>query len=81
LGWCHCRNSYLNAGLTRERVVGSITITELVSIESYGGNPDIVATREEIQRVALEIKLCAETLNGWNPLESLWSDPLHQIQF
>jgi hypothetical protein len=52
-----------------------------VSIESYGGNPDIVATREEIQRVALEIKLCAETLNDWNPLESLWSDPLHQIQY
>jgi hypothetical protein len=52
-----------------------------VSIESYGGNPDIVATREEIQRVALEIKLCAETLNAWNPLESLWSDPLHQIQY
>jgi hypothetical protein len=52
-----------------------------VSIESYGGNPDIVATREEIQRVALEIKLCAETLNAWNPFESLWSDPLQQIQF
>lgn len=52
-----------------------------MSIESYGGNPDIVATREEIQRVALEIKLCAETLNAWNPLESLWSDPLHQVQY
>jgi hypothetical protein len=52
-----------------------------VSIESYGGNPDIVATREEIQRVALEIKLCSETLNAWDPLESLWSDPLHQIQY
>jgi len=52
-----------------------------VSIESYGGNPDIVATREEIQRVALEIKLCAETLNAWNPLEALWSDPFHQIQY
>jgi hypothetical protein len=52
-----------------------------VSIESYGGNPDIVATREEIQRVALEIKLCAETLNSWGPLETLWSDPLHQIQY
>ena len=52
-----------------------------MSIESYGGNPDIVATREEIQRVALEIKLCAEILIAWNPLESLWSDPLHQIQY
>jgi hypothetical protein len=52
-----------------------------VSIESYGGNPDLVATCEEIQRVAIEIKLCAETLNAWNPLESLWSDPLHQIQY
>ena len=52
-----------------------------MSIESYGGNPDIVATREEIQRVALEIKFCAETLNAWNPLESVWSDPIHQIQY
>ena len=52
-----------------------------MSIESYGGNPDIVATHEEIQRVALEIKLCVETLNDWNPLESLWSDPLQQIQY
>lgn len=52
-----------------------------MSIESYGGNPDIVATREEIQRVALEIKLCAESLNAWNPLDTLWSDPLHQIQY
>ena len=52
-----------------------------MSIESYGGNPDIVATREEIERVAFEIKLCAETLTAWNPLETLWSDPLHQIQF
>ena len=52
-----------------------------MSIESYGGNPDIVATRDEIARVAFEIKLCAETLNAWNPLDSLWSDPIHQIQF
>lgn len=52
-----------------------------MSIESYGGNPDIIATREEIQRVAFELKLCAETLNAWDPLETLWSDPLHQIQF
>ena len=52
-----------------------------MSIESYGGNPDIVATHEEIQRVAFEIKLCVETLNDWNPLEFLWSDPLQQIQY
>ncbi len=52
-----------------------------MSIESYGGNPDIVATREEIQRVAFEIKLCSETLSSWDPTQTLWSDPIQQIQF
>jgi hypothetical protein len=52
-----------------------------VSIESYGGNPDIVATREEIERVAFEIKLCSEALSAWGPIETLLSDPLKQIQF
>ena len=52
-----------------------------MSIESYGGNPDIVATREEIARVAFEIKLCAEALSSWGPIETLLSDPLKQIQF
>ena len=52
-----------------------------MSIESYGGNPDIVATREEIERVAFEIKLCSEALSAWGPIETLLSDPLKQIQF
>ena len=52
-----------------------------MSIESYGGNPDIVATREEITRVAFELRLCADALSHWDPMETLWSDPLHQIQF
>ncbi len=52
-----------------------------MSIESYGGNPDIVATREEIARVAFEIKLCSEALSSWGPIETLLSDPLKQIQF
>ena len=52
-----------------------------MSIESYGGNPDIVATREEIARVAFEIKLCSEALSSWAPIETLLSDPLKQIQF
>jgi hypothetical protein len=52
-----------------------------VSIESYGGNPDIVAAREEIARVAFEIKLCAEALSSWGSIETLLSDPLKQIQF
>jgi hypothetical protein len=52
-----------------------------VSIESYGGNPDIVTTREEIVRVAFEIKLCSEALSSWGPIETLLSDPLKQIQF
>ncbi|CAB4635711.1 unannotated protein [freshwater metagenome] len=52
-----------------------------MSIESYGGNPDIVAAREEIQRVAFEIKLCAEELTAWPALETLLSDPIHQLKF
>jgi hypothetical protein len=52
-----------------------------VSIESYGGNPELIATREEINRVAFEIKLCSEALSAWNPIESVLSDPLKQIQF
>ena len=54
---------------------------ELVTIDSYGGNPDIVATREEIQRVANEIKLAAEELTAFGTLESLLSEPLHQLQY
>ena len=52
-----------------------------MSLDSYGGNPDIVATREEIERVAFEIKLCAEALTAWPALEILLSDPIHQLQF
>ena len=52
-----------------------------MSLDSYGGNPDIVATREEIERVAFEIRLCAEELTAWPVLEMLLVDPLHQLQF
>lgn len=52
-----------------------------MTIDSYGGDPDIVATREEIHRVAFEIKLAAEQLAAYGPLESLLSDPLHQLQY
>jgi hypothetical protein len=52
-----------------------------VTIDSYGGNPDIVATREEIHRVAFEIKLAAQELSAFGLLESLLSDPLHQLQY
>jgi hypothetical protein len=52
-----------------------------VSIESYGGNPELIATREEINRVAFEIKLCSEALSLWGPIETVLSDPLKQIQF
>jgi hypothetical protein len=52
-----------------------------VSIDSYGGNPDIVATREEIQRVAFEIKLAAEQLAAFNSIESLLLNPLRQLQY
>ena len=52
-----------------------------MTIDSYGGNPDIVATREEIHRVAFEIKLAAEELSAFGSIESLLSDPLHQLQY
>jgi hypothetical protein len=52
-----------------------------VTIDSYGGNPDIVATREEIHRVAFEIKLAAEQLAAFSSIESLLSDPLRQLQY
>jgi hypothetical protein len=52
-----------------------------VTIDSYGGNPDIVATREEIQRVAFEIKLAAEQLAAFNSIESLLLNPLRQLQY
>jgi hypothetical protein len=52
-----------------------------VTIDSYGGNPDIVATREEIHRVAYEIKLAAEQLSAFGSSESVLSDPIHQLQY
>lgn len=52
-----------------------------MTIDSYGGSPDIVATREEIQRVATQIKLAAEELSAFGTIETLLSDPLHQLQY
>ncbi|MEN9954972.1 MAG: hypothetical protein RLZZ41_636 [Actinomycetota bacterium] len=52
-----------------------------MTIDSYGGNPDIVATRDEIHRVAFEIKLAADQLAAFGPLDSLISDPLRQLQY
>ena len=52
-----------------------------MTIDSYGGNPDIVATREEIQRVAFEIKLAAEQLATFGPIESVLLDPLRQLHY
>ena len=52
-----------------------------MSLDSYGGDPQIVATRNEIERVALEIRLCAKELTAWPNLELLLLDPLHQLQF
>ena len=52
-----------------------------MTIDSYGGNPDIVATREEIHRVAFEIKLAAEQLETFGSIDSLLSDPLRQLQY
>ena len=52
-----------------------------MTIDSYGGNPDIVATREEIHRVAFEIKLAADQLAAASSIESLLSDPLRQLQY
>lgn len=52
-----------------------------MTIDSYGGNPDIVATREEIQRVANEIKLAAEELSAFGTIETLFQDPMKQLQY
>ena len=52
-----------------------------MTIDSYGGNPDIVATREEIHRVAFEIKLAAEQLAAFGPIESMLLDPLRQLHY
>jgi predicted alpha/beta hydrolase family esterase len=52
-----------------------------VTIDSYGGNPDIVATREEIHRVAFEIKLAAQQLSAFGSIDSFLSDPIHQLQY
>ena len=52
-----------------------------MSIESYGGNPDIVATRAEIERSAFQIKLCAQELTSWPSLDLLLQDPALQLQF
>ena len=52
-----------------------------MTIDSYGGNPDIIATRSEIQRVAYEIKMAAEQLASFDPIDSILSDPIHQLQY
>jgi hypothetical protein len=52
-----------------------------VSLDSYGGNPDLVATREEIYRVAFEIKVAAEQLSFAQSVESILVDPIRQLQF
>ena len=52
-----------------------------MTIESYGGNPDIVATREEIHRVACEIKLAADQLASFSSIESVLSDPFLQVHY
>jgi hypothetical protein len=52
-----------------------------VNLDSYGGNPDLVATREEIYRVAFELKLAAEQLSFFQSVESILVDPIRQLQF
>ena len=52
-----------------------------MTLDSYGGNPDIVATREEIHRVANEIKLAADQLAAFGSIESVLSDSLLQLQY
>jgi hypothetical protein len=52
-----------------------------VSLDSYGGHPDLIATREEIYRVASEIKLAAEQLSFLHSFEALLADPIRQLQF
>ena len=70
-----------HTGLFGKRAHSPQALPELVSLDSYGGDPDIVATREEIERVAFEIKLCAQELTAWPELGMLIFDPMHQLQF
>lgn len=51
-----------------------------MAIDSYGGNPDIIVAQEEIDRVALELKLCASELTETS-LESFIQDPIRRLQF
>jgi hypothetical protein len=52
-----------------------------LGLESYGGNPDIVATREEITRIAFELRQAAIQLSAFGPIDQLLQDPLRQLQF
>jgi hypothetical protein len=52
-----------------------------LSIESYGGNPDIVASKNEIQRISYELKLAAIELSEASPLSGLLEDPLQYLRF
>jgi hypothetical protein len=56
-----------------------------LAIDSYGGDAEIVASREEIQRVGYSIKQAAEALVASGSIEQLLlqliDDPLRLIQF
>ena len=52
-----------------------------MTIDSYGGDVDLIATRDEILRVALQLRLAAEELTAVGTLETLLADPIGQLQF
>lgn len=52
-----------------------------MSIDSYGGDATVIATRDEILRVATELKLASQELTAVVPFEALLQDPLGQLQF
>ena len=51
-----------------------------MGIDSYGGNPEIVASIEEINRVALELRLAANCLEGF-PVGLFLTDPISGIEY
>lgn len=52
-----------------------------MSLESYGGNPDIIASRDEILRIAGQLQLAASELTSVGSLQQLLLDPVRQLTF
>lgn len=52
-----------------------------MSLDSYGGNPDIIASRDEMFRIASQLQLAAGELIAFDSIESFLDDPVKQLRF